>query len=355
MIRIARSLVKQTAFRVGRRPANLHLDKLVRATPSGAWSTAARTGPLVSILIPTYNNEDYIATCIESAISQTYTNVEIVAVDDGSSDGSFRRLSQISKQDARVSVHRNTHNVGAYQNTICCLDRSSGPLIKFLGGDDVLTQNSIERYVAAFTATPGCTLVSAATAAISASGSRIPNSRFSPRLASIPFTLPGRDCGNEVLKRTLNFIGAPTSVLISRAALLDNRATQPALWNVSRRPAFDLIWWLEALAEGTFAYVPEVLSYTRMHEASTTAGRGASTRLAAAWWEILATAKSRGYLGTSDDEFEAVASLLVVLVARLVRPGRFTDVSANAKTIAPRILACWRRLRELDSASPLHK
>ena len=62
------------------------------------------TKKLVSVIIPAYNIEKYIGRCLDSILSQTYENLEIIIVDDGSSDGTGKILEDYEKRDSRIKV-----------------------------------------------------------------------------------------------------------------------------------------------------------------------------------------------------------------------------------------------------------
>ena len=64
------------------------------------------SNPLVSICIPAYNNEDYISETLDSLLAQTYSNLEIIVVDDCSKDGTFSVLEQYAAKDNRFSIIR---------------------------------------------------------------------------------------------------------------------------------------------------------------------------------------------------------------------------------------------------------
>ena len=63
--------------------------------------------PKVSIVIPIYNGSNYMREAIDSALNQTYQNIEIIAVDDGSSDGSEQLIDLIAQNDKRIKVFHN--------------------------------------------------------------------------------------------------------------------------------------------------------------------------------------------------------------------------------------------------------
>ena len=61
--------------------------------------------PLISVIVPVYNNEKYLCECLESIIAQTYHNIQIITVDDGSTDASGKILDQYAVKDRRIEVY----------------------------------------------------------------------------------------------------------------------------------------------------------------------------------------------------------------------------------------------------------
>ena len=83
-----------------------------------------------SIIIPVYNAEDYINKCIESCFNQSYTNIEIIAVNDGSTDNSGKILDELSKKDKRLKVvHKK--NEGVTRARIIGIEKSMGIICFF--------------------------------------------------------------------------------------------------------------------------------------------------------------------------------------------------------------------------------
>ena len=102
--------------------------------------------PLVSIIIPCFNRENYLPETIESCLEQTHSNLEIIVADDGSTDGSVTVAKQYAQQDDRVKVFH-TVNQGPCVARNNGLGLSQGIYVKFLDSDDVLLPYSIEYQV----------------------------------------------------------------------------------------------------------------------------------------------------------------------------------------------------------------
>lgn len=95
--------------------------------------------PLVSILVPVYNRSDLIAQTLRSALDQTYPAIEVVVVDNASTDGTWELLSRLALTDSRLRVFRNPSNLGPVRNWLKCLARAQGSLCKILWSDDLIS------------------------------------------------------------------------------------------------------------------------------------------------------------------------------------------------------------------------
>ena len=92
---------------------------------------------LISIIVPVYNVEDYLPECIESIINQTYKNIEIILVDDGSTDRSGIICDYYAKKDQRIIViHKK--NTGVANSRNIGIDIAKGDYIFFVVSDDML-------------------------------------------------------------------------------------------------------------------------------------------------------------------------------------------------------------------------
>ena len=102
--------------------------------------------PLVSIIIPIYNAEKYISTCLSTVLSQTYTNIEVLLIDDGSTDSSLRICKDIGAGDKRVRViHQSNAGVSSARNT--GIDNAGGEYIAFIDSDDIVSPIYIQSLV----------------------------------------------------------------------------------------------------------------------------------------------------------------------------------------------------------------
>lgn len=100
----------------------------------------------ISVIVPVYNAEKYIGKCIESIVTQTYTNLEVILVDDGSPDNSGAICDEWAKKDDRIKViHKQNGGTCAARNT--ALDIATGEYISFLDNDDWLSQGAYEKAV----------------------------------------------------------------------------------------------------------------------------------------------------------------------------------------------------------------
>ena len=100
-------------------------------------------GIQVSVIVPIYNAEAYIEECVRSILNQTFSDFELILVDDGSKDGSLELCKKIASQDSRVKViHQENAGSAAAKNT--GLSIAKGEFIKFCDADDTIDDQYIE-------------------------------------------------------------------------------------------------------------------------------------------------------------------------------------------------------------------
>ena len=107
----------------------------------------------VSVVVPIYNVSAYLVPCVKSLLSQTHSDLEVVLIDDGSTDGSGDMCDHFAATDDRVRViHRVNGGLSAARNT--GIDAATGNFILCVDGDDVISVNHVARLLAVFAAQP---------------------------------------------------------------------------------------------------------------------------------------------------------------------------------------------------------
>lgn len=128
---------------------DIYSRDMIRISPSGRFMTET---PLISVIVTAYNVEPYIARALESVRRQTWQNLDIIAVDDGSTDETGRILDEASRQDPRVRViHTANGGVSAARNA--GLASARGEYIGFVDGDDYAHPEMYETMVRGMLAT----------------------------------------------------------------------------------------------------------------------------------------------------------------------------------------------------------
>jgi len=104
--------------------------------------------PLVSICIPTYNSSIFLQHTLNSVLSQSYENIEVILCDDASTDNTIEIIE--SYQDYRIKLLRNPKNLGVAENWNRCISLANGDFIKMMGADDMLYPDCIKEQAAIF-------------------------------------------------------------------------------------------------------------------------------------------------------------------------------------------------------------
>jgi len=235
--------------------------------------------PLVSICIPTYNGEAYLAECLECAIGQTYAPLEILVVDDCSADGTLAIVDSFMRKDDRIRCERNPENLGLVGNWNRCISLSRGEYIKFLFQDDLLATNCVERLVLAardgvrFTYCARDFAFSASTPASLRDYFEHSKNSISALHAGANVMAPDKFSDAVLKDFARNIVGEPTVTLMHRSLFADY-----GLFNPDIVQNCDTDFWYRVGTNETVAYVPEPLATFRVHVKSTTAQNGASPK-----------------------------------------------------------------------------
>ena len=151
--------------------------------------------PLVSVIIPVYNVKKYLKEAVESAISQNYKNLEILLIDDGSTDGSGELCDKLKEEDARIKVfHKENGGLSSARNF--ALEKIKGEYVCFLDSDDSLTPDFVSYNIKLIEEHKTPLSISSHYEKTEKKGLK----RFSPAPFRCPKVLDSEECLKEMLK-----------------------------------------------------------------------------------------------------------------------------------------------------------
>lgn len=167
--------------------------------------------PLVSVVVPAYNVEDYVAECLESILTQTYPRVEVIVLDDASTDGTAEVLAGYAGE---VRVVQQEENRGQFETANRGIRLGDGDLVAYFHADDVYEPEILEREVAAFREHPEVGAVFSLDTFIDAEGR--PFHRLDPP-DSVPLDRPMsyRELLDNLLRHKNPFLRTPTAMVRS--------------------------------------------------------------------------------------------------------------------------------------------
>ena len=225
--------------------------------------------PKVQILIPTYNRPEFFKAALESAINQTYQNIEIIISDDSTNEATNAAVRPYLETDSRIKYFRNSgftakdnsNFLNQYQK-----DHPEAEYFSWLFDDDLFYPPKLERMVEAYRNNPDVSLVSSKRHNIDANGKII--GQMEP-LHPKTEKLQGEEVGKHLLMYTANRIGEPSTVLLCKKFLADEEKQH---WrkrpNMRDKPNAlgDYSQWLYLLEQGNIFWIDEFLSARRVHE-----------------------------------------------------------------------------------------
>jgi glycosyltransferase involved in cell wall biosynthesis len=210
--------------------------------------------PRVSVCIPVYNGERFLAETVRSVLDQTYRDFELVILDNASTDETGRIARSFG--DSRVRVETNRTTIPQPDNWREAVRLCRAPLIKLLCADDLLHPRCLEYQVGPMEADPGLALVAARRHMID-EGTRI----LAPRrgLNGLTGVRSATEVARRVVRSGANPVGEPGGVLFRR-----EHYVAVGGWHPERRHAMDLDLWMRLLNCGEFLGLPETLAAFRV-------------------------------------------------------------------------------------------
>lgn len=217
--------------------------------------------PLVSFITPTYNQEKYISDCIRSALLQTYSNWEMIIIDDGSTDRTPEIIKLFAEKDKRIRYFRQD-NLGAYKLGITynrALQEAKGELIAILEGDDFVPADKLEIQLPYFN--EGNIVLTYGECIITNEPCK---PVFHKKLIydkSIRNNSPVGSALKEFIKYNLMF---SQTVMIKKDALIKIGGFVQSDY----LPLIDYPTWYRLALEGEFRGIPHILGFFRRHSSS---------------------------------------------------------------------------------------
>lgn len=211
--------------------------------------------PLVTVAICTYNGERYLAATLDSVLAQTYSNMEVIIVDDGSRDGTVAIIQQYAERDSRIRWFAR-ENAGLPASRNFAFTQAQGEWIAIIDQDDLCYPERLARQVAVAVEYPSAGLIFCDTHHIDAEGGIIGN-----HLSS--YALP-----NSFIPR-----GVAAALLLTEGCYVDSEAwfiqrtavKQLGPLDESLRYACDYEYFIRAGFKFDFAYTSDVLAAWRVH------------------------------------------------------------------------------------------
>jgi len=134
--------------------------------------------PKVSIIIPVYNTEQYLRQCLASVLAQTFTDLEVIAVDDGSEDHSWEILKEFSKIDSRLKIYRNLQNRGVSYTLNQAISHCNSRIIARMDSDDLMVCDRIAKQYDYLQQHPKCIVLGGQVSYINEQGQIVGGSCF---------------------------------------------------------------------------------------------------------------------------------------------------------------------------------
>jgi glycosyltransferase involved in cell wall biosynthesis len=262
--------------------------------------------PKFSILLPVYNGASFLGSAIESALTQTFDDFELLIADDLSCDDSFQLIQTFAKQDRRIVAWRNEKNLGLFANYNACLKRASGELIKPFAQDDILAPTILQEFHSV--------LSERATVALVSCARRLVDQKGAETKVLSSFTCDTLQSYEEALKENLltliNVIGEPSTVAFR--ARYAGVGFDDHYYHLG-----DIEYWLRILEHGDYFYLNKVLCSFRQHSGSATSKNARGLRFALDMVHL--GKKYKSFLNSVDVTDEAYARMVAEATASHVK------------------------------------
>lgn len=181
--------------------------------PGSTPADILETEELVSIVVPVFNAEAYLRESLDSILAQTYPALEVIVMDDASTDGSGEIAAEVARADSRVRVQRQPENVGIFANVNTGLRLAAGEFVAFYHADDVYHPEIVAREVAFLRAHPAAAAVFTRAILIDGAGREFGRMNRLPAEIETADLLPYPRVLNALLRHTCTFLASPSALV----------------------------------------------------------------------------------------------------------------------------------------------
>lgn len=204
--------------------------------------------PKISVIVPVYNEkEEYFTQAIESVLSQSYHNFELLIIDDGSDP--YIKAIVLSYNDKRIKYFRLENNSGAADARNYGIDHAEGEFIAFLDSDDISLKDRFQRQITFFESSPDIDCLGTGVKVIGEKAKGVNFKVFN---------------SHEEIEKYLLFMGCvfcQSSVMLRKSILDDNNIRYKTEYAVAE----DYALWCDLIGYAKFAILPEILTVYRFH------------------------------------------------------------------------------------------
>ena len=247
--------------------------------------------PLVSVIIPTYNRPEYFKLALDSALNQTYRNIEVIVSDNSTNDDTENLMQDYLARDSRIKYfHHKDFTANDNWNFARKYNNPKAEYVNWLMDDDLFYPKKLEVMVEIYRNNPDVSLVTSIRDVIDAEGNVQKQKMPQPERLNKTMKISGDEAGRLMFHTGQNYIGEPTTVLIRKKFLRDN----DLCWTDEEAGFYSLVdisTWCQLLTQGNMVWLnDEPLSAFRRHEKQATNWAGNGAIFEVSWARIFKTA-----------------------------------------------------------------
>lgn len=254
-------------------------------SPTATGDTAAKTDQcegtdrvMISVGMPVYNGEDYIASSIQSILDQTYSDFELIISDNASSDGTEAICREFATKDSRIRYYRNAENLGAARNYNRLVDLARARYFRWSNADDLLHPTLHERCLEVLESNSAAVLSYGKTVIINEIGEETGNYEDNLNITD--------GMASDRFAKFFEQVGLTNAIY---GLMRTDAVRRTSIFGDGSLPAADIGFMAELILIGQFVEIPERLFYRRMHPDATSSYDRSDRKREYRFWRAQAT------------------------------------------------------------------